>query len=134
MSAAQSVVDGATAATPGDASTISGLHPGRSSTRARPGHADARPGSRCGAVRGHLGLHVVDRGVGQGARPAARAEELTAQLNRVFQALIDELHRFGGHVIYFSGDAITCWIDGDDGMRATACALAMQATMDQAES
>ena len=57
------------------------------------------------------------------------AEELTAHLNRVFHALIAELDRFGGHVIYFSGDAITCWIDGDDGARATACGLAMQQTM-----
>jgi len=57
------------------------------------------------------------------------AEVLTANLNRVFHALISELDRFGGHVIYFSGDAITCWIDGDDGARATACALAMQAAM-----
>jgi len=64
--------------------------------------------------------------------PQRGAEELTAQLNRVFQALIDVLDRFGGHVIYFSGDAITCWIDGDDGTRATACALAMQATMERA--
>ena len=36
------------------------------------------------------------------------AEELTKHLNRVFHALIEELHRFGGEVIYFSGDAITC--------------------------
>ena len=57
------------------------------------------------------------------------AEELTTHLNRVFHALIAELERYGGDVIYFSGDAITCWIDGDDGARATACALAMQATM-----
>src|SRR5947208_3144189 len=57
------------------------------------------------------------------------AEELTANLNRVFHALIADLERFGGHVIYFSGDAITCWIDGDDGARTTACALAMQKTM-----
>ena len=61
--------------------------------------------------------------------PQRGAEELTANLNRVFHALIAELDRFGGHVIYFSGDAITCWIDGDDGSRATACALAMQKTM-----
>ena len=40
--------------------------------------------------------------------------------------MIAELDRFGGDVIYFSGDAITCWLDGDDGARATACALAMQ--------
>ncbi|MEO8303520.1 MAG: tetratricopeptide repeat protein [Betaproteobacteria bacterium] len=61
--------------------------------------------------------------------PQRGAEELTSRLNRVFHALIAELERFGGHVIYFSGDAITCWIDGDDGARATACALAMQSTM-----
>jgi len=47
----------------------------------------------------------------------------------VYDALIGELYRFGGSVIGFSGDAITCWLDGDDGLRATACALSMQATM-----
>ncbi|MCB9421248.1 MAG: hypothetical protein H6667_15710 [Ardenticatenaceae bacterium] len=35
-------------------------------------------------------------------------------LNSVYDALITELHRFGGSVIGFSGDAITCWFDGDD--------------------
>jgi predicted ATPase/class 3 adenylate cyclase len=59
------------------------------------------------------------------------AEELTARLNLVFHALIDDLDRMGGDVISFSGDAITCWLDGDDGSRATACALAMQKTMDR---
>lgn len=57
------------------------------------------------------------------------SEELTANLDRVFHAVIAELDRFGGEVIYFSGDAITCWLDGDDGLRATAAALAMQAAM-----
>src|SRR5437016_13708678 len=61
--------------------------------------------------------------------PQRGAEELTAHVNRVFHAVVDELDRYGGHVIYFSGDAITCWIDGDDGVRATACGLAMQETM-----
>ncbi|MEO5702179.1 MAG: tetratricopeptide repeat protein [Casimicrobiaceae bacterium] len=61
--------------------------------------------------------------------PQRGAEELTKNLNRVFAALVDELDRFGGEVIYFAGDAITCWLDGDDGARATACALAMQDTM-----
>lgn len=61
--------------------------------------------------------------------PHRGAEELTTHLNRVFHALIAELERYGGDVIYFSGDAITCWIDGDDGTRATSCALAMQETM-----
>src|SRR6185295_14025072 len=48
---------------------------------------------------------------------------------RVFHAVIDELDRRGGDVIYFAGDAITCWLDGDDGTRATAAALAMQEAM-----
>lgn len=61
--------------------------------------------------------------------PQRGAEELTANLNRVFHAIIAELDRFGGDVIYFSGDAITCWLDGDDGRRAAACGLAMQETM-----
>src|SRR5882672_1267963 len=61
--------------------------------------------------------------------PQRGAEELTATLNRVFHALIAELDHFAGHVLYFSGDAITCWIEGDDGMRATACGLAMQEVM-----
>ena len=50
------------------------------------------------------------------------SEELTATLNRVFHAIIAELDRYGGDVIYFSGDAITCWIAGDDGARATHAA------------
>lgn len=54
------------------------------------------------------------------------AEELTRLLNQVYGALIAEVHRYGGSVIGFSGDAITCWLDGDVGLRACACALAMQ--------
>ena len=61
--------------------------------------------------------------------PQRGAEELTANLNRVFHAIIAELDRYGGDVIYFSGDAITCWVDGDDGTRATAAGLAMQETI-----
>ena len=46
------------------------------------------------------------------------AEEITRQLNRVYGALIDQVHRYGGSVVYFSGDAITCWFD--DGARLEA--------------
>lgn len=63
--------------------------------------------------------------------PQRGAEELTACLNLVFHALVSELDRFGGDVIYFSGDAITCWLDGDDGSRATACGLAMQEAIER---
>ena len=58
------------------------------------------------------------------------AEELTATLNTVFHAVIADVDRYGGQVIYFSGDAITCWFDGDDGMRGVATGLDIQRTMD----
>jgi class 3 adenylate cyclase len=61
--------------------------------------------------------------------PQRGAEELTAHLNRVFHAVIDDVERFGGEVIYFGGDAITCWLDGDDGRRGAACGIAIQRTM-----
>jgi predicted ATPase/class 3 adenylate cyclase len=63
--------------------------------------------------------------------PQRGAEELTRYLNLVYDAVIEEVHRFGGSVIAFAGDAITCWFDGDAGRRAVACALAMQAAMAQ---
>ena len=61
--------------------------------------------------------------------PQRGAEVLTAILDDVISAVIADLDRYGGDVIYFSGDAITGWVDGDDGSRATTAALAMQATM-----
>lgn len=61
--------------------------------------------------------------------PSRGAEELTAYLNKVYEALITEVHRHGGSVIGFSGDAITCWFSGDDGRKAVACALALQQVM-----
>ena len=70
------------------------------------------------------------------------AEELTGHLNRVFGALIAEVHRYHGSVVSFAGDAITCWFDrsaagGDEGgsaRLALTCALAMQATMRRLEA
>jgi class 3 adenylate cyclase/tetratricopeptide (TPR) repeat protein len=58
--------------------------------------------------------------------PLRGAEEMTHRISRAFTALIDVAESYGGSVIGFSGDAITCWLDGDDGLRATACALEMQ--------
>jgi class 3 adenylate cyclase len=58
--------------------------------------------------------------------PKRGAEELTRQINQVYEALIPEIHRYHGSVISFGGDAITCWFAGDDGLKATACAFAMQ--------
>ena len=69
------------------------------------------------------------------------AEEIIRHLNRVYTVLVDEVHRYGGSVINFSGDAITCWFDDLDpagiqrintsAERAVACALAMQKGMRQ---
>ncbi|MFN2248233.1 MAG: response regulator [Candidatus Promineifilaceae bacterium] len=61
-------------------------------------------------------------------------EELVRQLNRVFSALVAEVHAFHGSVTSFGGDAITVWFDEDTGeqhappagLRALACALALQ--------
>lgn len=60
------------------------------------------------------------------------ADELSHQLNLVYDALIADVERYSGSVITFSGDAITCWFDdtaGPAAPRATACALALQQTM-----
>jgi class 3 adenylate cyclase/tetratricopeptide (TPR) repeat protein len=54
------------------------------------------------------------------------AEETSATLDRVYGALIEQVDRFRGSVIGFSGDAITCWFDADDTGRAVACGLAMR--------
>ncbi|MCL4295883.1 MAG: AAA family ATPase [Anaerolineae bacterium] len=81
--------------------------------------------------------------------PRRGIDELTQQLNRVYDALIAEVERYGGSVIFFSGDAITCWFAGKaEGGRtaerklgededtlhsssfwAVACALEMQQAM-----
>ncbi|NJM08552.1 adenylate/guanylate cyclase domain-containing protein [Candidatus Gracilibacteria bacterium] len=84
--------------------------------------------------------------------PQRGAEELTRALNAVYTALIAEVANYGGSVISFSGDAITCWFDSlqrtaDSAQRnetgapgsalsrstlsAVACALALQHVMEQ---
>lgn len=63
--------------------------------------------------------------------PQRGAEELTSHLDRVYNALIQQLHRYQGSVIGYSGDAITCWFHEDDGHRAIATALGMHAAMKQ---
>ena len=63
--------------------------------------------------------------------PKRGVEELTKQLNLIYSGLIAEVERYRGSVISFSGDAITCWFAQDQGLRAIACALAMQQMMSQ---
>ncbi len=61
------------------------------------------------------------------------AEELTRQLNRVYDALIAEIERFGGSVVTFSGDAALCWFEGAEAaaQKAVACGWALHETMRQ---
>jgi len=54
------------------------------------------------------------------------AEEVTLRLNGFFDRIIQTLNAYQGSVISFSGDAVTCWFDGDDGSLALACALEVQ--------
>ncbi|HSH05456.1 MAG TPA: tetratricopeptide repeat protein [Anaerolineae bacterium] len=61
--------------------------------------------------------------------PRRGAEEVLHYINPVYEALITPLHRHGGTVIGFAGDAITCWLDGDNGHRAVATAIEMQAAV-----
>lgn len=61
--------------------------------------------------------------------PRRGAEEVPVYLNRLYEALIGEVHARSGSVIGFAGDAITCWFPADDGHAAVACAVAMQAAM-----
>lgn len=65
----------------------------------------------------------------QALGPQRGAEELTRQLNLVYDALIGQVENYRGTVIGFSGDAITCWFEEDNGLRALASALAMQQEM-----
>ncbi|MFO7545909.1 MAG: AAA family ATPase [Trueperaceae bacterium] len=61
--------------------------------------------------------------------PLQGAEELSRLLASVYEVLIGEVEAFGGSVIGFSGDAITCWFDGDDGTAAVGAAHALQHAM-----
>ena len=72
----------------------------------------------------------------QALGPRRGTEETTRHLNQVYDALIVQVDRYGGSVIGFSGDAITCWFaTAEEGsvagvaQRAAACALALQEAM-----
>ncbi len=61
--------------------------------------------------------------------PRRGSEELTRQMNAVFDAIIAAIEAYDGSVLSFAGDAITCWFDGDNGLRAAAAACAQQVAM-----
>lgn len=64
------------------------------------------------------------------------AEEVITHVDSLYTALIEQVHNYGGNIIGFSGDAVTCWFDEPAGQgapgaveRATACAFELQAVM-----
>jgi adenylate cyclase len=66
--------------------------------------------------------------------PREGAEMMSMHLNRSYDALCAQINRYGGSVVDFAGDSITCWFDQDSpglsSRRACAAALAMQAAID----
>ena len=80
------------------------------------------------------GFTILTRKMSQQLGRKQGAEAVLAQINPVYEALIAELHNYGGSVINFVGDAINCWLDDSQGAsapRAVAAALAMQQVMAQ---
>ncbi|HTH12777.1 MAG TPA: adenylate/guanylate cyclase domain-containing protein, partial [Spirochaetia bacterium] len=59
------------------------------------------------------------------------AEEVTLRLNTFFDLMVQTINTHEGTVISFSGDALTCWFDEDEGFRALTCALEIQKTFQQ---
>ena len=79
------------------------------------------------------GFTALTESLAQQLGPRLGAEELTRHLNRVYDVMIERVHRHGGAVVDFSGDAITCWFDDTrpdravrGSHRAATCALELQ--------
>ena len=78
------------------------------------------------------GFTPLTEGLRDSLGPRRGGEELSKHLGIVYTALIAEVEKYGGSVINFAGDAITCWFDDANGPatpRAVSCALALQEAM-----
>jgi class 3 adenylate cyclase/tetratricopeptide (TPR) repeat protein len=89
--------------------------------------ADRATGSALSAdLAGFTGLtEALARRLG----PREGPEELTRQLNAVYDGLVAEVGALGGSVVGFAGDGFTAWFDdgrGPAAPRAAACGLALQ--------
>ena len=93
------------------------------------------------------GFSSIASALEQELGPRQGADELMMQVNLLYTGVVGEVHRYGGSVIGFSGDSMTCWFDqqlpvganllnapGNSAQRATACALAMQEVVGRAEA
>src|SRR5690242_19049708 len=61
--------------------------------------------------------------------PQLGAEELISALNRIYDALVTEVDRYGGSVVSFAGDGLTAWFG-----RTPFAGSSSTATHDTAES
>ena len=109
-------------------------------------HSESLPDRANGAVlfADVSGFTPLTRSFAKTLGPKRGAEAILGVLNPLFEALIEPVHRYGGSVIGFAGDAITCWFDAHSdqpptlsaqtekaSLRAVAAALAMQAELAQ---
>jgi len=75
------------------------------------------------------GFTALTDGLARRLGPREGAEELTRQLNAVYDGLVAEVDAAGGSVVGFAGDGFTAWFDetrGASAARAAACGLALQ--------
>ena len=77
------------------------------------------------------GFTALTEGLRESLGPRRGAEELTRHLDAVYTGLIAEIEKYGGSVIDFAGDSITCWFDetGTTSARVVSCAFALQEVM-----
>ena len=89
--------------------------------RQAPDRVESLPGRADGAASSAniLGLTPLAKASLHALGTRRGAEEPTRQLNLLFDALVVDVRRDQDSVVGFSGDAITCWFDGDTGSWAT---------------
>ncbi|MBN1147360.1 MAG: AAA family ATPase, partial [Anaerolineales bacterium] len=77
------------------------------------------------------GFTPLAESLGKTLGPRQGAEALAATINRVFERLISPVHHYGGDVMGFAGDAMTCWFPETEAslLNVMGCALEMQAEM-----
>jgi class 3 adenylate cyclase/predicted ATPase len=76
-------------------------------------------------IRGFTALseQYVDRG-------PEGTEQLRSRINAVFASVVERVHEYGGDVILLAGDGVLALFEADP-VGATACALGLQAAIDQ---
>ncbi|MEW5870358.1 MAG: tetratricopeptide repeat protein [Chloroflexota bacterium] len=81
------------------------------------------------------GFTPLTEALGKSLGPTQGAEVLTDIINQVFKAIIPQVYAWGGDVLGFAGDAITCFFTDPPGepggaiLPAVCCAYEMQAEM-----